>query len=221
MAGRHTIPKFDRILLIRCGSDVEDRLWDFPAAPEDSSNLVFLHGDAVESADRLKTLAVRSHAASFQVCRTSWCRRHPGRAPAPPFELSTLTRLIASIAAGAGRVDSDGLSGACCSQGSGDGGYLLEIAFAPDSPRQAEETVEWLLAAASLELDVRVLFSAGGLAHLRGEFAPAWRQFIDFDLAGLYAQTGNRVDPLDVDARCIEPSDAIGLRGDRRQVILL
>jgi hypothetical protein len=209
-----------RIVLVRRHPDVDGCLPDRSEAVVGPSDLVFLHAGAVAMAGRPGAFFPAGRG-SFRVCRTSWHRRFPGRLPDPPFELSTLTRLIAHIAAGAPRVDSDGLGGACCSREAGDGGYLLEVAFAPGSPRRAGETVEWLLAAASLELDVRVLFSAEGLGHLRGDFARAWRQFVDFGLAELYAQTGPAADALDADARCIAAAEAVRLRGEARQVIVL
>lgn len=221
MAGIDTLSNVHTMMLIRCRSGVDGRLSDRLGAFEGPSTLVFLHADGASLADRPPTGLDVARGTTFQVCRTSWRRRFPDRSPAPPFELSTLTRLIARIAAGVARIDSEGPGGACCSRRAGDGAYLLEIGFAPDGPRQAEEAIEWLLAAASLDLDVNVLFSADGLAHLRGDFARGWRQFIDFGLAGLYAETGRAAGPLDLDARRVAPVDAARLRADARQVIVL
>ncbi len=208
----------ERILLVRRAADVDAGFFDIRAP---ASTWIFLHGDAVSIADRLSASMRIAGGLDAAVCSTSWRRRYPERAPPPPFAVSTLTQLIARLARGVARIDSYGAGGICCSRDSGSGSYLLEVAFAPASRRQAAEVIEWLLAAASMELDLRVLFSGGGIAHLDGDGARAWRQFTDFGLVELYVHSRDGRAPPGVDVGRVGTAGAVRLRGAARQVILL
>jgi len=208
--------RFDRVALVRCAPG------DGPGAAmicdNGASTLLFLHGDAAAYAAQPGALA-GTGAVALHVCATSWRRRFEG-APPRPFEGSTLAVVLDRVAAESVRIDSYGVGGACCSAAA-DGVALVEIAFAPVSPRQATETLEWLLAAAALEFDVRVLFSGAGVAHLVGERGRGWRQFTDFGLAELHVDGDAGTVPASVGARPLSAAGAVRLRGEAARVILL
>ncbi|TVQ36025.1 MAG: hypothetical protein EA370_08670 [Wenzhouxiangella sp.] len=94
--------------------------------------------------------------------------------------------------------------------------FLLEIEAAPDGYSE-RELLEMALAAASMDLDLALLFTGPGLGHLVGEAARGWRQLVDHELARLYCRPGSEteisimpgVTVLDLDAEA-------GLRSGRR-----
>lgn len=61
----------------------------------------------------------------------------------------------------------------------------MEIEAAPDGFSE-RELLEMALAAASLELDLVLVFAGPGLDQVTGQGARAWRQFVDHELARLY-----------------------------------
>jgi hypothetical protein len=63
--------------------------------------------------------------------------------------------------------------------------FVLRIAHRPDE-RNAGEMLEVVLAGASLELDLDVLFEGEGVAFLGDEAAGKWRQLLDHELAGIW-----------------------------------
>ncbi|MBY6205281.1 hypothetical protein [Halomonas denitrificans] len=63
---------------------------------------------------------------------------------------------------------------------------LFEIAHQPIDDRDRLETLEPVLAAATLELDIDVLFRGAGAGHLAGPGSERWNQVIDFGLGRLW-----------------------------------
>ena len=64
---------------------------------------------------------------------------------------------------------------------------LFEIAHPPRDDLDRLETLEPVLAAASIELDFDILFLGAGSAHLTGDGSAGWNQLIDFGLGRLWA----------------------------------
>lgn len=217
MTDRNSPADAERIVLVRAGSGDGPCFSPF-AGDGAAASLVFLHGDAVALADGELPLPA---SVPRVVCSTSWRRRHPDRSPPPPFEVSTLAVLIDRLAGARTRIDSHGLGGACCSPSGASGPWLLEIAFAPASDRQAVETLEMALAAAALELEFQVLFSSSGPAHLCSGSGRSWRQLTDFGMAGLFAEATRPDAAWQAEASPLSPPDAARLRGAARQWVLL
>lgn len=67
---------------------------------------------------------------------------------------------------------------------------LIQIAYAPRDAREGIETLEVVLGAASLELDVAVCLVGAGAGHLAGDFGRRWLQLTDFGLARLMVLDG-------------------------------
>lgn len=65
---------------------------------------------------------------------------------------------------------------------------LFEIGHEPANDLDRLETLEPVLAAAALELDIDVLFFGSGVAHLSGDGAERWDQLIDFGLGRLWIE---------------------------------
>lgn len=61
-------------------------------------------------------------------------------------------------------------------------GFLIEIATAP-AEQAGRELLELVLAAASLDIDLVVLFRDHGLAYLDARWSQGWRQLLDHELA--------------------------------------
>jgi len=57
--------------------------------------------------------------------------------------------------------------------------------MAPRAP-QAREVLELVLAGASLDIDLAVVFEGPGCGFLAEPWARGWQQLVDFDLARLY-----------------------------------
>lgn len=78
--------------------------------------------------------------------------------------------------------------------------WVIVVASAPREP-DSREMLELVLAGATLEAEIVVVFEADGLGHLEPEpFAP-WRQLIDFGLAGIRARrSGEALLPAGVSA---------------------
>ncbi len=65
--------------------------------------------------------------------------------------------------------------------------WVIVVALAPSEP-ESREMLELVLAGATLEVDLVVVFERAGLAHLEPDAIAPWRQLIDFDLAELRAR---------------------------------
>lgn len=69
---------------------------------------------------------------------------------------------------------------------------LIEIGYAPRDARERIETLEVILGAASLELDIAVCLLGSGSNHLRGDFERRWLQLTDFGLARILVFDAHR-----------------------------
>lgn len=63
--------------------------------------------------------------------------------------------------------------------------FILRIGHRPNE-REARELLEVVLAGASLNLDLDVLFQGAAAAFLEDEAAAQWRQLLDHDLARIW-----------------------------------
>ncbi len=63
----------------------------------------------------------------------------------------------------------------------------MEIGVAPDGFSE-RELLEMALAAASLDVDLAVLFTGPGVEQLKGDSWRGWRQLLDHDLALVYGR---------------------------------
>lgn len=78
--------------------------------------------------------------------------------------------------------------------------WVIVVAVAPSEP-DSREMLELVLAGATLEVDMAVVFEGPGLAHLEPEAIGPWRQLIDFDLAEIRArQPASSLLPVGVSA---------------------
>lgn len=66
----------------------------------------------------------------------------------------------------------------------GNDSWVIRIACEPREP-DSTEMFELVMAGASLELPLVVVFSGAGRRHLVGDSARRWQQLLDFDLARL------------------------------------
>jgi hypothetical protein len=66
--------------------------------------------------------------------------------------------------------------------------FLLRISTAPESGH-ADELLELVLAGASLDVDLVVIFEGPAVAHLQKPHVQRWRQLTDFGLVPLYCLT--------------------------------
>lgn len=73
--------------------------------------------------------------------------------------------------------------------------FLLRIGTAPEVSH-ADELLELVLAGASLDVDLVVVFEGPAVAHLQKPHVQRWRQLTDFGLAPLYCLTGPDSDLL-------------------------
>lgn len=64
--------------------------------------------------------------------------------------------------------------------------WVVVVAVAPSDP-ESREMLEFVLAGATLEVELVVVFEGAGCGHLEPEAIAPWRQLIDFDLARLHA----------------------------------
>lgn len=65
--------------------------------------------------------------------------------------------------------------------------WVIVVGAEPAEPA-SREMLELILAGATLELELVVVFEGAGCAHLEPEVFAPWRQLIDFDLAELRAR---------------------------------
>ncbi len=161
--------------------------------------LVFLHGDAVSLAVDNCPERWRSPGADrrleLQVCTAAWQRRHPGRKPASGWQRASLVGLWDRLLRGA---DIDCLVDCKVqpAQPEGTGAeFLIEVSAAPAEPGSTE-MLELVLAGASLDAQMQVLFRGAGVAHLDLPDARAWQQLHDFELARLFHAAGARPEGL-------------------------
>jgi len=78
--------------------------------------------------------------------------------------------------------------------------WVIVIGVAPQEP-DSREMLELVLAGATLEIDMVVVFEAAGCRHLEPDAIAPWRQLIDFELADLRARiSGSALLPAGVSA---------------------
>lgn len=65
--------------------------------------------------------------------------------------------------------------------------WVIVIGVEPREP-DSREMLELVLAGATLEVDMIVVFEGEGCGHLEPEAIAPWRQLVDFDLAPLRAR---------------------------------
>lgn len=65
--------------------------------------------------------------------------------------------------------------------------WVIVVGAPPREP-DSREMLELVLAGATLEVDLVVVFENAGCEHLEPELIAPWRQLIDFDLAELRAR---------------------------------
>lgn len=69
------------------------------------------------------------------------------------------------------------------------GPWLIRITSAPAEP-DSRELLELVLAGASLDVPIVVVFAGDGRRHLDEAAFAAWRQLVDFGLARIVAEDG-------------------------------
>ncbi|MDT8449796.1 MAG: hypothetical protein RQ847_06440 [Wenzhouxiangellaceae bacterium] len=225
---RMTDRMIDYIALVRTAAPAEEIRDAVAAAARFGPALLFAHGDGVELA--VADAFDGRDGVEAVVCSTSWRRRHAADPP-PPWRRASLVALFERLDR-SGRVDCFGRGPwLCAGPAVGAGperagvpapgrGLLIEIAFAPDGPDDRTEALEFVLAAAALELDARVLFSGSGRVHLAGADARGWRQLVDFDLLELAAECP-RESGLAIPVRQLDGAAARQWRGDAGCVVSL
>lgn len=176
---------------------------------------LFLHGDGVALAEpgRLPALA---GSPDLEVCATSWRRRYAD-APDSRFRCAGLASMYPALDA-TGSYLVRGCGGT--SQWHRDTGlppsWLLEVASSPGDERDRTETLEFVLGAAALGLDARVLFRGPGYNHLLTDAGRGWAQLSDFDLLELICEAPEAVElraaARRVDAHEVESLLGAGLR---------
>jgi hypothetical protein len=189
-------PDHNLILLIRTPPGGPDDAFGAPPVaaalgPVGAEAVVFFHGPGVEHAfgeARAAWAPLADSGARLEVCSAAWQRRHDG-ALEPPFMLSTLVRFWNRLARGYRVVDLQGESGAV----RGDAFWLVVVSAEPAEP-DGREMLELVLAGASLELPLAVLFQGAGCRHLVGETARGWRQLVDYEMAALYCAVGQELE---------------------------
>ncbi|NKI35932.1 hypothetical protein HFP89_12240 [Wenzhouxiangella sp. XN79A] len=167
---------------------------------------VFLQGRAVDWLSEPTGLtAPRRAGADWQVCIGSWRRRNSEPLPAP-FRPATLARWIDRICPD--RSDRPGPE------------LVFDVGRAPVDGRDRIETLEPILAAASLDRDVTVLVHGQGRDHLAGPGSEAWDQLADFELAAL-AVVCAADDPRPRLGNLIGPERAARLRDEAFKLVTL
>ncbi|QOC23585.1 DsrE family protein [Wenzhouxiangella sp. AB-CW3] len=175
--------------------------------------VVFFHGDGVMQAsapysDRWRR--IQAPRLSLEVCSAAWQRRTDDTLD-EPFERSSLVWFWHRLARGFRFDDEQGA-------GVGAGPWVVIVASAPTDP-DSQEVLELVLAGASLELPIAVLFSGAGCEHLVGEKVRAWRQLVDFSLADVFYCGATRVP--DIEAVALEPARVHALLEGSRGAIRL
>ena len=182
---------------------------------------VFLHGPAVdhdllEGGDRLSTFA-EEEGVTVYLCQAAWQRLHqtqslPSDAPYPVMSLITtwdaIERAHEVNVFGFGRWPEHWPSLAAGEMGQATAtarAYGVMVAYSP-SAADRDSLVEWVLAGATLDLDLMVAFAGEGASEVEGEAARRWAQITDHDLAEVMTdasiiQTHSAEDPLPKDGR--------------------
>jgi hypothetical protein len=65
--------------------------------------------------------------------------------------------------------------------------WVIIVGTEPREP-DSREMLELILAGATLEVEMVVVFEGAGCAHLEPEVFAPWRQLVDFELAGVHAR---------------------------------
>ncbi len=163
---------------------------------------VFLHGPAVgawlmDDRDGLRALANKPQVR-VGVCQAAWQRLiQQQRAPSdPPFPVMSLIAIWDAIGQakavscfGWGQwpdhwpsVSTENPASNREGEGQRTQAYGVMIAYAPSSADR-DSLLEWVLAGATLDLDLVVAFAGDGASELEDEAAKRWAQVKDHDLA--------------------------------------
>lgn len=227
-------PRSDVLLLVR--ADPESALVE-PAlvrAEELAGNanhtlVVFFHGPAVvlaaaDARERWLALAGPGNARLW-LCSAAWQRRCQAT-PGSGFEVSSLVRfwqeaLVCERIECFGSGKSGAPGDAECTRRAKhrqSESFIVRVAIAPTAT-DAREVLELVLAGASLDIDLAVVFEGPGLGFLSPPWVRGWRQLVDFELATLYYRSGNdSVDPSSGLAQPIQTQALEGLLAERRAV---
>ncbi len=178
--------RFDTVILVRTAPDElagESVPEEITSRHGTAPLSVFLHGNGVawarpEYAPAWQELAGEGGPV-LQVCQAAWRRRFGDQQPVL-FALSSLIQFWHQAAKARQLVS---LRGSCSAVENC--GFVMEIETAPDGFSQ-RELLEMALAAASLELDLIVVFAGPGLDQILGQSAVGWRQLVDHELAPIY-----------------------------------
>ena len=180
---------------------------------------VFLHGPAVdrdlmEGGDRLSSLAEEAGVA-VHLCQAAWQRLQQTQSLAsdPPYPLMSLIatwdaieRAEAVCIFGFGQWPAHWPS---ITVGEVDQqtprAYGVMVAY-PPSAADRDSLVEWVLAGATLDLDLVVAFAGEGASEVEGEAARRWAQISDHGLAEVMTDASiikahSAEDPLAKDGR--------------------
>lgn len=180
---------------------------------------LFLHGDGVALAEPGR-LPVLAGSPGLEVCATSWRRRYAD-APDSRFRSAGLASMYSALdAAQRYRVWGHGGASEWRQESGVPPGWLLELASFPRDARDRTETLEFVLGAAALDLDARVLFRGPGYNYLLTDAARGWAQLSDFNLLELICEAPEAVQ-LRVAARRVDSEQVESLRdaGLRRLVL--
>jgi hypothetical protein len=66
-------------------------------------------------------------------------------------------------------------------------GWVIVVGLPPSEP-ESREMLELVLAGATLDVELVVVFDGAGCGHLEPDAFAPWRQLVDFDLADLRAR---------------------------------
>ncbi|MEN1729656.1 MAG: hypothetical protein AAGJ52_14565 [Pseudomonadota bacterium] len=151
---------------------------------QDRPLLVFLHSDAVDAVrdpDSPWMDLKDMDDVDLAVCAAAWARRE-GDQPPPGVLTSSLIRFWSAQLASWALTDGGDVSG--------------PVRILIDQPQSAlgwKEALEVLLAAATLEIPLDVVFSTAAWESMqsRTDTRAAWRQLTDFDLASLRVAGGD------------------------------
>lgn len=163
--------------------------------------LVFFHAAAaaLDDADERSAWANLSvpDRTRLEFCQAARGRRVAGE-PAGPFKASSLVRFWDAVL----RADSLYAPDRCSLR---PGGFLILLRQTVAEP-EAREYLEMVLAGASLDLDLVVLFEDEGLALLAGDRARPWAQLVDYGLARMATSSAEPIPQLleRVDAAQVE-----------------
>lgn len=99
--------------------------------------------------------------------------------------------------------------------------WLITISATPDRA-DGREMLELVLAGASLDLAIDVVFCGPGAGYLYGEPARPWRQLTDHRLAGLWYRRDEVATVPDLPgARALEPRELARMKQRARAVLEL